>query len=88
LAQGCSLKGERVLAVNLLQLLGAEQATFLQPFGVIQGTRFHFCGTFRYQVRSWALKKEQGANALLDLMDEAKLPWLFEEASRPSLVAQ
>jgi hypothetical protein len=35
-----------------------------------------------------ALKKEQGANALLDLMDEAKLPRLFEEASRPSLVAQ
>jgi hypothetical protein len=31
-------------------------------------------------------KKEHGTNALLDRMDEVKLPWLFDEKNRPSLL--
>jgi hypothetical protein len=30
-------------------------------------------------------KQTYGANALLDRMDQAKLPWLFNPAARPSL---
>jgi Suppressor of fused protein (SUFU) len=33
-----------------------------------------------------AFKQELGADALLDRMGEARLPWIFEEANRPSLV--
>jgi hypothetical protein len=33
-----------------------------------------------------AFKQEHGANALLDRMGEVGLPWIFEEANRPSLV--
>jgi hypothetical protein len=31
-------------------------------------------------------KQEHGADALLDRMEEVGLPWIFEEADRPSLV--
>lgn len=34
-----------------------------------------------------ALKQQQGSDALLDRMQEVKLPWIFDEANRPSLVA-
>ena len=33
-----------------------------------------------------AFKQEHGADALLDRMKEVGLPWIFEEANRPSLV--
>jgi hypothetical protein len=33
-----------------------------------------------------AYKQEHGANAFLDRMQKAKLPWIFEEANRPVLV--
>ena len=33
-----------------------------------------------------AFKKEHGANALLDRMEQVGLPWIFDEANRPSLV--
>jgi Suppressor of fused protein (SUFU) len=35
-----------------------------------------------------AFKREHGADALLDRMEEVGLPWIFEEANRPSLVGQ
>src|SRR5207244_5019967 len=35
-----------------------------------------------------AFKQEHGSNALLDRMDKVKLPWLFDESNRPSLVAE
>jgi hypothetical protein len=33
-----------------------------------------------------AFKQEQGADALLDRMDIVKLPWVFDETNRPSLL--
>ena len=33
-----------------------------------------------------AYKQEHGANALLDRMQKAKLPWIFDEANRSSLL--
>jgi hypothetical protein len=33
-----------------------------------------------------AFKQEHGADALLDRMDAVKLPWIFDEANRPSLL--
>ena len=33
-----------------------------------------------------AFKQEHGSDTLLDRMDKVKLPWLFEESNRPSLV--
>jgi hypothetical protein len=31
-------------------------------------------------------KLEQRAEALVDRMDAAKLPWIFDESNRPSLI--
>jgi suppressor of fused protein SUFU len=33
-----------------------------------------------------AFKQEQGSDAFLDRMPEARLPWIFDEANRPPLV--
>jgi len=33
-----------------------------------------------------AFKQQQGSGALLDRMQELQLPWIFDEANRPSLV--
>jgi len=35
----------------------------------------------------YSYKKEHGSNALLDRLDEVKLPWIFDENNRPSLVS-
>jgi hypothetical protein len=58
------------------------------PFAKIAGDELSFLWHIPISSSELAFKREQGANALLDLMGEAKLPWLFEEESRPSLVTQ
>jgi hypothetical protein len=58
------------------------------PFATIGGEEVSFLWHIPISSSELALKREEGANALLDRMQDAKLPWLFEEANRPSLVAQ
>jgi|GEM_PF-1660100 len=37
--------------------------------------------------RERAYKQQHGANALLDRMEQVKLPWIFDPANRPDLLA-
>ena len=72
-----------------------KNAFFLRPlikphaeFTVeIEGEPMSFLWHIPISDEERALKQQQGSDALLDRMQELKLPWIFDEANRPSLVA-
>lgn len=57
-----------------------------QPFANIGGQPVSFLWRIPISTAELAFKKERGADALLDRMAEAKLPWIFEETNRPPLL--
>jgi hypothetical protein len=72
-----------------------KNAFFLRPlikphteFTVeIEGEPMSFLWHIPISDEERALKQQQGSDALLDRMQEVKLPWIFDEANRPSLIA-
>jgi hypothetical protein len=73
-----------------------KHAFFLEPiwtphqgsFATIGGDEVSFLWHIPITGAELAFKKEHGANAFLDRMQEASLPWLFEETNRPALVPE
>jgi hypothetical protein len=52
----------------------------------IDGDQVSFLWHIPISDQERAFKQEHGADALLDRMRDVRLPWIFEEANRPSLV--
>ena len=52
----------------------------------IEGDQVSFLWHIPISNQERNFKQEHGADALLDRMEEVGLPWIFEEANRPSLV--
>jgi hypothetical protein len=71
-----------------------KNAFFLEPiirphqaFSVpIEGDDMSFLWHIPISDAERDFKREHGSNALLDRMSEVKLPWIFDETNRPSLV--
>jgi hypothetical protein len=57
-----------------------------QSFATIDRESVSFLWRIPISSAELAFKKERGADALLDRMDEVKLPWIFEETNRPPLL--
>lgn len=57
-------------------------------FVTIEGDEVSFLWHIPISTAELAFKRANGADAFLDRMQEVNLPWLFEEANRPALVAE
>ena len=52
----------------------------------VEGEEVSFLWHIPLSDAEWAYRKEHGADELIDRMQEAKLPWIFDEADREPLV--
>jgi hypothetical protein len=69
-------------AFFLLPLIGPHREFSVE----IEGDAVSFLWHVPISDEERAFKQERGSDALLDRMDEVKLPWIFDEKNRPSLV--